>query len=50
MNVDELIDEIAMFIELGFMLGEEAHTIAESLYKKYIAKEDKDEVLQTDDE
>ena len=48
MPKDELIDEIAMVIDLGKMLGEDAHTIAETLYKKYIAKENEDEILQDD--
>ena len=43
MTKDELIDEISLLIYLGIMLGEDTHIIAESLYKKYIAKEEERE-------
>lgn len=39
MDRAELIDEIAMVIDLGKMLGEDTHKIAETIYESYI-KED----------
>ena len=43
MTIAELIDEIAMVIDLGKMLGEDTHTIAETIYEGYIKKENEDE-------
>jgi hypothetical protein len=39
MTKDELIDEIAMIIGVGIMLGQDTHEIAEALYEGFIQKE-----------
>ena len=48
MTIAELIDEIAMVIYLGKMLGEDTHTIAEAIYDGYIKKEDTEDEASTE--